>query len=117
MKSIAILFILGFAALLSQVSWGKRLLCTYPEFFTAGFFRRGGPTRAQVLCCGFTMYGMDYSWKCLINNNVFFPKFIRPTIGPLQLYAFSFDSHERFFATSDEYMYPAEMPDIHVEVP
>ncbi|XP_022660110.1 saccharopine dehydrogenase-like oxidoreductase [Varroa jacobsoni] len=62
LKSIAILFILGFAALLSQVSWGKRLLCTYPEFFTAGFFRRGGPTRAQVLSCGFTMYGIGTGW-------------------------------------------------------
>eukprot|EP01025_Chloroclados_australasicus_P013262 TRINITY_DN16276_c0_g1_i2.p2 TRINITY_DN16276_c0_g1~~TRINITY_DN16276_c0_g1_i2.p2 ORF type:complete len:144 (+),score=17.67 TRINITY_DN16276_c0_g1_i2:3-434(+) len=51
---------------LTSSEFGSSLLLKYPEYFTLGTFRKGGPTEAQLNSCSFTMTHEGY---CLKDGN------------------------------------------------
>lgn len=52
-----------FIGLLANFSFGRSLLLKYPEFFSAGLFKRAGPTEEEVKSASFKMWfvGRGYS--------------------------------------------------------
>ncbi|XP_064485051.1 saccharopine dehydrogenase-like oxidoreductase [Ornithodoros turicata] len=63
LHGIGMILLAAIFGIMSSFSFGRTLLEKFPEAFSFGMVRRGGPTREQAVACSFTLVARGKGWE------------------------------------------------------